>query len=133
MITKRAMQPGFSLVELMVYLAIVGALSAGLFGIWKFVGRAKLKSTEAILRTIDSNIKSYREDTGNFPNSLQDLFEAPAGVKSWHGPYIDSGEPLDGWGAPIQYELKGKNAFELYSWGNQGEGSPENTWVRAKA
>ena len=132
MMIKRA-APGFSLTELMVYIAIVGALSAGLFGVWSFLGTAKKRSTQQVLKTVDAQIKEYYQDTGSYPTSLHDLVDAPAGVKNWHGPYFEGGVPNDGWDQPLQYEVTSKNgrpSYDLYSWGANGEATPEEQWFR---
>lgn len=133
MMRMRTMQPGFSLTELMVYLMIVGILAGGIFGITKFIGRARRSTTESVLRTVNSNIIMYRDDTGMYPNTLDDLAVNP-GIKNWKGPYLDNGNPKDGWGEPIQYILKaqkGKDAYDLFSYGPNKEGSPEEEWIRA--
>lgn len=133
MISFNTKQPGFSLTELMVYLAIVGVLAGGLFGIFKFIGRAKKTTTETVLRTVKSAIDQYRQDTGQYPNSLEDLVTNP-GVKGWMvGGYLDK-TPEDSWNNPIQYVLKsqkGNDPYDLYSYGPNGEGSPESEWTKA--
>lgn len=130
MINRQNCQPGFSLTELMIYLAIVGALAGGIFAAWSFVGTAKVKTTRNTLRMVKTHIDSYHESVGSLPQSLQDLIERPANAKNWDGPYLDA-LPLDSWKNELQYEIKGKNKYELYSWGPEGEGSPEEKWIKA--
>jgi hypothetical protein len=54
-------------------------------------------------------IQRYREHTGTLPADLRGLISAPAGVKAWHGPYIDVTElPKDRWGQNFTYQLAPK-------------------------
>ena len=135
MITMRTAQPGFSLTEIIIAIMIVGFMVAGTIGLFSWVGQAKRKSTESMLRTLSLAISQYYANVHNYPTALQDLVNAPAGVKGWQGPYLDKEITLDSWNNDLQYIVKGKGQkppYELYSYGANGEGSPESEWIRAE-
>ena len=124
---RRAAQRGFSLVELLVVLVILGLL-IGLVAP-TFMGRAE-KSRGEVARVqieyLHSALKTYRLDVGRYPstdNGLASLIEAPAEVADyWHGPYLDDELPLDPWRNPYQYRYPADNlqGLALYSLGADG-------------
>ena len=130
---------GFTLIELMVVIIILGVL-AGLV-LPRFMGRTEeAKRTKARLQieNLESALKLYKLDTGNFPSTqqgLEALVRNPTvGVipKNWReGGYLEKGQvPLDPWGRPYVYLSPGvKNRdFDLKSLGADGEegGEGEN-------
>ena len=130
-------KPGFSLIELMIVLAIGAILTAGVIGAFKWIATAKVSRTEQTLRVIKSSIEIFQAKVGEFPSSLDDLFirpSNPAMAKRWSaGAYgVDAeSDSKDAWGSRIQYQrkAKGQPPYELYSWGPNGEGSPDSEWV----
>jgi general secretion pathway protein G len=121
---------GFTLIEIIVALAIVGIMAVGGFTVFKYLDKAKVSKTKTELSTLRLAIEQYQTDTGAYPVTLQDLQTKPADqkmAKRWEGPYVDK-EVEDGWRHPFAYELKQKGSkppYELYSWGKDGEGSTE--------
>jgi general secretion pathway protein G len=124
------MRPGFSFIELIVAVLILGLLGAMGFGALQWIGKAKVTKATAELQDVQLAIVEYNANTGVYPTQLSDLVERPADAKiakAWKGPYLKK-EPTDPWGRPVQYQLNPKGSkvpYELYSWGPNGEGATE--------
>lgn len=120
----KQMKSGFSLMELMIYIAIVGLLVA--VGVPAYVGyqqRARHSTTEQNLRLLKSSINLYQMEQNKYPARLEDLAERPKGDegKKWHQ-YIER-VPQDGWGSEFYYKVTpgGKHPYELYSYGGSSD------------
>ncbi|HNY79077.1 MAG: type II secretion system major pseudopilin GspG [Sedimentisphaerales bacterium] len=108
---RRQNRTGFTMVELMAVLIILGLL-AGVV-VKNFVGqteRAKVTTTKASLRQLASAVNQFYMDTNRYPTEdegLYALIEAPPDVTNWQpGGYLDTTEvPTDGWGREFIYEL----------------------------
>lgn len=127
---------GFSFIEILIVVTIIGILSVGVFASLRFIDRARKNTTVQMLQTYQTAIDSFHSDTGAYPNTLQDLVNKPSDEKiskRWEGPYIKKVVEVDGFKNEFVYRItKGsKNPYELYSWGPNGEGSPENEWINA--
>ena len=115
---------GFSLIELMVVLVIMGLL-AGLVGPRLFgkVDSSKVKTSETQVKMIRGALQTYRLDVGVYPDTNQGLSALqkapPAAEQFWQGPYLDDDVPLDPWNTPYQYRSPANNnqGFALYSFG----------------
>ena len=132
---KRAL--GFTLVELLVVLAILGMLAA-LVGpqVLNQLGGAKSKSAAIQISDLEQALEIYKLDVGRFPTTsqgLEALVRQPSGVKGWNGPYLKKGElPQDPWGNAYDYRYRGQNGFpEITSLGADGRpgGSGEDADV----
>jgi general secretion pathway protein G len=123
---------GFTLVELLVVLAILGMLAA-LVGpqVLNQLGGAKSKSAVIQIRELEQALELYKLDVGRFPREgegLEALVRQPSGVKGWNGPYLKKNEvPLDPWGNPYEYDVSGSDIriISLGADGRQG-GSGED-------
>ena len=125
----RHSQSGFSLLEMLVVLVIMGML-AGLVGPRMFgqVDSSKAKTAKTQIKMLKGSLETMRLDTGRFPTEdegLDTLFERPQEEPArsrWRGPYLDEAVPLDPWGNPYQYSIPGANSqpFALYSLGADG-------------
>jgi len=123
-------QHGFTLIEMLVVLVIIGML-AGLVGPKLFgrVDSSKVKTAEVQVRMFKGSLETYRLDVGRFPTQAEGLLalnQAPAEERArahWHGPYLDQDVPLDPWGNPYQYSIPGANGqpFALYSLGGDNQ------------
>jgi general secretion pathway protein G len=117
---------GFTLLELLVVLLVI-ALLAGYVGPKLFgeIGKARVKTATAQMKTLSGALDRYRLDTGRLPSTdqgLKALVQNP-GVKGWHGPYIDNDVPLDPWGNPYVYRAPGQSGrdYDLLSYGADGK------------
>lgn len=126
---------GFTLVELLVVLAILGMLAA-LVGpqVLNQLGGAKSKSAAIQIRDFESALELYKLDVGRFPRSgegLEALVRQPSGARGWNGPYLKKDEvPQDPWGNPYEYRVSG-SSIEITSLGADGRqgGSGEDADV----
>jgi len=120
---------GFTLVEVMAVLLIVGLL-AGL-AIQNFMGqtdRAKQKATEAKLRMLHQAVNLFKLDTGRYPTEeegLLALIEQPSDVENWQpGGYLDTTSvPQDAWNRDFIYQLNPDSGkpFVIISLGADGQ------------
>lgn len=115
---------GFSLIELMIVLVILG-LIAGIVGpqAMKYLGKGKTKSAKVQVENIGSALDLYRLEVGSYPTASQGLnalVKAPSGARAWNGPYLKKGTvPLDPWNNEYYYKRPGSegNPYELMSLG----------------
>ena len=117
---------GFTLVELLVVLAILGMLAA-LVGpqVLSQLGGAKSKTASIQIRDLEQAMEIYKLDVGRFPSGdqgLEALVREPSGAQGWNGPYLKRGElPDDPWGAPYEYRYSGRGGVpEIISRGADG-------------
>ena len=124
---------GFTLVEIMLVVVIIGILAA--LVIPKIAGsseRARVTTAQADIKGgIKSAIGQYEVDNGFYPKNLQDLIVQPSNAKNWHGPYFDPPSlPVDPWGNPYIYYYPGKHnptSYDLLSVGPDGrEGTDDD-------
>jgi general secretion pathway protein G len=122
-------QGGFTLLELLVVLAILGLL-IGLVGprVMQQFGSAKVKVAHLSIGRLATALDMYKLDVGIYPTTeqgLQALVTRPTGVARWSGPYM-TGEnvPEDPWGRPFVYRNPSQRAgheYDLYSLGPAGQ------------
>lgn len=120
---------GFTLLELMVVLLILGLLaSIAAPRVAKYLRKAKSETAKIQVDALGAAVDSFNLDNGRFPTGdegLKALVEAPQGLATWDGPYIKKQESLiDPWGKPYLYRQPGqKGEFDVYTLGSdQREG-----------
>ncbi|MFC5500504.1 type II secretion system major pseudopilin GspG [Caenimonas terrae] len=131
-----AASAGFTLVELLVVLAIL-TLLAGLVGprVLSQLGGAKTKTAAVQIADIDKALELFKLDVGRYPTTeegLDALAKRPASVTTgWSGPYLKGSLPTDPWGKPYHYQLT-NGAVEILSYGADGApgGEGENADIR---
>ena len=128
---KRKSRKGFTLIELMVVIVILGLLAA--LVAHKFLKRgeeAKVTTTEVQMKNIEQALKLYKLHNSFYPTTeqgLKALVEKPEEdpvPKNWKGPYIEK-IPKDAWGNDFIYISDGKQ-FNLISPGPDGEEGTED-------
>ena len=116
---------GFSLVEIMIVIVIMGLLLG--VGIPTFISQkrqANLNTTKANLAVLSGAIDSYNMEFNNYPKKLDDLLHPPKGTSFLSKKQL----PKDSWGTAFMYkETPGKeHPYELYSYGpNKLAAKPE--------
>jgi general secretion pathway protein G len=125
---------GFSLIELLVVLVILGLLAA-LAGprVLSKLGGAKSDTAQLQIEEFGAALDLYHLEVGRYPNTqegLQALVQAPGGADKWNGPYLKKKEvPKDPWGNDYHYASPGQHGpYDLSSLGadNREGGEGEN-------
>jgi general secretion pathway protein G len=117
---------GFTLIELMLVVVIIGVLVSMV--VPRLAGRSEEARIAAVKADINANIAValdlYELDTGKYPateEGLDALLAKPASAVKWKGPYLKK-QPLDPWGRRYMYKFPGDRAgdYDLYSCGPDG-------------
>jgi general secretion pathway protein G len=117
---------GFTLLELLVVMVIIGLL-AGYVGPKYFtqVGKSQVKTARAQIDALEKALDQYRLDTGRYPvmeQGLAALITRPPNEPKWDGPYLKKNVPADPWGNPYVYKIPGEHGeFDLLSLGKDGQ------------
>ena len=118
--TSRPTAGGFTLVELLLVLVILGILAA--IVVPKVAGRSEQARDQACKTQIESfgtALDAFEVDNGFYPhgaNGLTALIQQPSDAQNWKGPYLksESGIPLDPWQTAYQYTCPGKHNPSSY-------------------
>ncbi len=135
---ERDQQSGFTLLELLVVVAIIGLLAAYVGPRYlSQVNKSEVTAARAQIEAIARALESYRLDVGSYPATevgLKALQRAPGNQPRWRGPYLQKELPDDPWGHAYVYRLVAANGreFELLSYGRDGRpgGEGDNADIR---
>ena len=131
--TRGFNQRGFTLLELLVVMVIIGLL-VSIVGPKYFgqLGKSEVKTAKAQINAFRKALDVYRLDTGHYPDAqagLGALLVAPANESKWQGPYLQKNIPNDPWDKPYIYCIPGeKSELDIISYGADGKpgGTDEN-------
>jgi general secretion pathway protein G len=138
---NRYVRYGFTMVELMAMLIIIGLLATLVVTkVATKIDQARVTTTKANLKILHSAVNQFKMDTGRFPTEdegLNALIEQPTDVQIWEpGGYLETTElPFDGWGHDFKYEAfpeSGKQ-FAIRSFGPDGEEGTEDDLLSTDA
>jgi general secretion pathway protein G len=130
---------GFTLLELLVVIVIIGLL-AGLVAPRYFdqVGKSNTKIAKAQIDALEKALDQYRLDVGAYPSTEQGLAalnSKPQNAEKWAGPYLKKPVPADPWSVPYAYKSPGEHGeYDLMSYGSDrqpggtGEAGDVTSW-----
>lgn len=122
---KKNIPNGFTLLELLVVIVIIGLLVAYVGPkYFSQIGKSEATVAKAQIDAFEKAIEAFRLDVGRYPNQtegLNALVSASGQDQKWRGPYLKKGIPLDPWGKNYIYKFPGTKAeFEVISYGKDG-------------
>jgi general secretion pathway protein G len=119
---------GFTLLELLVVLAILGLLAAIVAPqVLKYLGSSRSQAAKVQIENISAALDHFDLDTGHYPTQeeggLDALVKAPPNTQNWNGPYLQKPTALiDPWRRRYLYRVPGEhnNDFDVWSYGSDG-------------
>jgi general secretion pathway protein G len=124
---RRTAQSGFTLVEMLVVISIIGLIMA-LVGprVLNYLSESKTKTAKIQIESFASSLDLFFLDLGRFPSSsegLTALVQRPGSFTNWNGPYLKGTVvPADPWGHPYVYRAPGQHgAYDIISYGADGQ------------
>lgn len=128
---RKTFKAGFTLIEIIVAITIVGLMMGLGFGAFRWVATARVNKARTLLAQLNNNIVAYEANTSQWPASLEDLVRKPANVKNWIK-LADEDDLKDPWNREFVYKRNPRGAkppYELYSYGPTGEEAPESEYI----
>jgi len=134
-------QRGFTLVEMMVVIVIIGILATVVIvNISGKADKARVEATQALLKQLGGQMEMFKLDNNRYPENLNDLYKMPSYVdpKKWPGGGYITEQPLDGWGHEFLLRIPGpdNSPFDIVSLGEDnregGEGYAADLYFRKR-
>lgn len=130
----RVNSAGFTLLELLVVIVIIGLLAAYVGPkYFSQLGKSEVTIAKAQIEAFEKSLDTFRLDVGRYPTTEEGMnalmVAPPALAAKWNGPYLKKGIPQDPWGHPYIYRAPGAKAeYEIVSTGKDGQpgGTGEN-------
>lgn len=124
--SRRRREAGFTLLELLVVLTIMGLLAA-IAGpqVLKYLGSSRTQTAKVQVQNVVASLELFYLDTGRYPTEaegLKALIDPTPTAEGWNGPYLRKAEGLrDPWGVPYLYRNPGKvKSIDVLSYGSDG-------------
>lgn len=134
--TQRQFQRGFTLIEIMAVVLIIGMLTTLVgFAVFKQIDKARVSTTRAQMKNIETALEFYRMDNSRYPTTEQGLealihkpTSEPIPRNYREGGYL-RGEavPKDPWQEPYQYASESSDEFKLWSLGADNQPGGDGT------
>ena len=124
--SRRTASAGFTLIEMMVVMLIIGVLAALVAPSFIKQGqKAQWKAGVAQIELLGTALDTFRLDVGRYPTTqegLAALRQRPFGIDRWDGPYLKKDVPQDPWNRPYYYRSPGEGGrpYDLLSYGADG-------------